>query len=171
MQTDPAAAPSARPSAHAGATRWLILAGVWFCYACFGLVATSLAPLVPVIVEDLGIGHGAMGSIMGAWQLVYIFAAVPCGLLLDRLGARHAIALGGLDRGRLWPVARALLLAGGVGQTFVAHYFLTASEATLYGLRIRAFEHVHRLSIAEHSESRRGVIVARVTSDVEQLAK
>ena len=37
-----------------------------------------------------------MGTILGAWQLVYIFAAVPCGLLLDRLGARRAVALGTL---------------------------------------------------------------------------
>ena len=95
MQTEADA--SADPSfENSGATRWVILAGVWFCYASFGLVATSLAPLVPLIVEELAISHGAMGSILGAWQLVYIFAAVPCGLLLDRMGARHAIALGGL---------------------------------------------------------------------------
>jgi len=48
---------------------------------------------------------------------------------------------------------------------------ITLTEQTLYELRLRTFEHVHRLSIAEHNESRRGVIVARVTSDVEQLGK
>jgi hypothetical protein len=56
------------------------------------------------------------------------------GLLL--FGGAHialAIALRGVDQGRLWPVARGLLLAAGIGQTYVAHYFLTASEATLYG--------------------------------------
>ena len=95
MQTEPHAEPGT-PAESIGAVRWAVLAGVWLCYASFGLVATSLAPLVPVIVEDLAIGHGAMGSILGAWQLVYIFAAVPCGLLLDRIGARHAIAIGGL---------------------------------------------------------------------------
>ncbi len=48
---------------------------------------------------------------------------------------------------------------------------IALTEQTLYELRLRTFEHVHRLSIAEHNESRRGVIVARVTSDVEQLGK
>ena len=48
---------------------------------------------------------------------------------------------------------------------------ITMTEGTLFDLRLRTFEHVHRLSIAEHNESRRGVIVARVTSDVEQLGK
>jgi CP family cyanate transporter-like MFS transporter len=44
----------------------------------------------------LGMSHVAMGSVMGAWQLVYIFAAVPCGVLLDRLGGRHALLIGAL---------------------------------------------------------------------------
>lgn len=74
--------------------RWFLLAGVWGLYASFGLVATCLAPLVPLIEPELGISHAAMGSIMGAWQLVYIGAAIPCGILLDRLGSRWALALG-----------------------------------------------------------------------------
>jgi ABC-type multidrug transport system fused ATPase/permease subunit len=36
---------------------------------------------------------------------------------------------------------------------------------------MRAFSHVHKLSIAEHSEQRRGALVARVTSDIETLAQ
>lgn len=48
---------------------------------------------------------------------------------------------------------------------------VAASEASLAGLRVRAFEHIHRLSIAEHEEHRRGALVARVTSDIETLAR
>jgi ATP-binding cassette, subfamily B, bacterial len=46
-----------------------------------------------------------------------------------------------------------------------------AAEQSLYGLRVRTFEHVHRLSMAEHGEHRRGALVARVTSDVETMAQ
>jgi putative ABC transport system ATP-binding protein len=46
-----------------------------------------------------------------------------------------------------------------------------ASEDSLLGLRVRTFDHIHRLSIAEHAESRRGALVARVTSDIETLAQ
>jgi CP family cyanate transporter-like MFS transporter len=74
--------------------RWLLLAGVWALYASFGLVATCLAPLVPLIESELKISHAAMGSVMGAWQFVYIVAAIPCGILLDRLGSRAALFLG-----------------------------------------------------------------------------
>ncbi len=45
------------------------------------------------------------------------------------------------------------------------------SEEALYGLRVRLFEHIHRLSIADHTEERKGALVARVTSDVETLAQ
>ncbi|HAP75907.1 MAG TPA: ABC transporter ATP-binding protein [Acidimicrobiaceae bacterium] len=45
------------------------------------------------------------------------------------------------------------------------------SEEALYGLRVRLFEHIHRLSLADHSEERKGALVARVTSDVETLAQ
>jgi len=77
--------------------RWLVLFGVWIIYAAFGLIVTSLAPLVERIEFDLNIGHTAMGSVMGAWQLVFIVAAVPCGFLLDRLGMRWALLLGALS--------------------------------------------------------------------------
>ena len=76
--------------------RWLVLFGVWLIYASFGLIASSLAPLVQRIELDLGMSHTAMGSIMGAWQLVFVAAAVPCGMLLDRLGSRWALLLGAL---------------------------------------------------------------------------
>jgi putative ABC transport system ATP-binding protein len=48
---------------------------------------------------------------------------------------------------------------------------IRAAEASLLGLRVRAFEHIHALSVAEHVDHRRGALVARVTSDVETLAQ
>ncbi len=74
--------------------RWLLLAGLWLCYFSFGAIAASLAPLVVPIQQDLSLSHAALGSIMGAWQFVYIAAAIPAGMLLDRLGGRAALTLG-----------------------------------------------------------------------------
>ena len=76
--------------------RWLVLFGVWTIYCTFGLVVTSLAPLVKLIEHDLAMSHAQMGSVMGAWQLIYIAAALPCGILLDRLGSRWGLLLGAL---------------------------------------------------------------------------
>lgn len=48
---------------------------------------------------------------------------------------------------------------------------VVAAEALLLGLRVRAFSHIHKLSMADHTGSRRGVLVSRVTSDIEALAQ
>jgi ATP-binding cassette, subfamily B, bacterial len=54
----------------------------------------------------------------------------------------------------------------------VAYYRLVrAAEQALCSLRVRVFDHIHRLSMAEHTTTRRGVFVSRVTSDIETLAR
>lgn len=74
--------------------RWVLLGGLWTVYFCFGLVAVSMAPLIPAIGSDLGISNATMGIILGAWPLVYIGSAIPCGVLLDRLAPRESLLLG-----------------------------------------------------------------------------
>lgn len=43
------------------------------------------------------------------------------------------------------------------------------AEEGLYTLRMKLFDHIHRLSLADHNEERRGALVSRVTSDIETL--
>ncbi len=45
------------------------------------------------------------------------------------------------------------------------------SETALSGLRIRAFRHIHNLSMLHQASEQRGVLVARVTSDVDQISR
>ena len=85
---------SAEAAASSNPYRWVMLASIAFLYACFGLTVVSLAPLVGPIRQDLGLTNSEFGSVMGAWPLVYIFFAVPCGALLDRVGPRRVIGLG-----------------------------------------------------------------------------
>ena len=82
------------PSGDSGGYRWVLLGGIWFVYFCFGLIAASMAPLIPAITGELGISNVAMGAILGAWPLVYIASAVPCGVLLDRVAPRSSLTLG-----------------------------------------------------------------------------
>jgi len=76
--------------------RWFLLAGVWTMYLAFGLVAASLAPVLTPLGEDLGLSKSRLGAILGTWPAVFIFAAVPCGRLLDRIGLRWALFAGGV---------------------------------------------------------------------------
>ena len=43
------------------------------------------------------------------------------------------------------------------------------AENGLYTMRVKLYEHIHRLSLADHNEERRGALVSRVTSDIETL--
>jgi putative ABC transport system ATP-binding protein len=43
------------------------------------------------------------------------------------------------------------------------------TEEGLFSLRMKLFDHIHRLSLADHNEEKRGALVSRVTSDIETL--
>jgi MFS transporter, CP family, cyanate transporter len=103
--------------------RWVLLLGVWLLYASFGLVAMSLAPIVRLVEEDLGMSHAAMGSIMGAWQLTYIVSAIPCGILLDRIGSRWALTLGA-----------AFVAASALARGLAPDYFSMLAAVMLFGI-------------------------------------
>ena len=45
------------------------------------------------------------------------------------------------------------------------------AETTILELRVRVFQHLHRLSLADHQEARKGILTARVTSDIETLSQ
>ena len=81
------------PSAPPHPYRWAVLGGVWLMYFSFGVCVASTGPLVAVIASDLGTSYTAMGAVLGAWQLVYIAAALPLGALLDRIGVALGLTL------------------------------------------------------------------------------
>ncbi|MDP6549933.1 MAG: MFS transporter [Dehalococcoidia bacterium] len=74
--------------------RWVMLAGLWLAYVSFGMVSGGIPPLVGSVREDLGLSLSAMGSILGAWPLVYVAVSVPAGALIDRFGLRRSLAAG-----------------------------------------------------------------------------
>jgi ABC-type multidrug transport system fused ATPase/permease subunit len=97
---------------------------------------------VPVLIQQV-LGRGVIGD--AGYRPTFV--AVAC------IGTAVLIAV-------LYVVGRGTFLR-----------LIRAAEASLLGLRLRAFEHIHRLSMAEHSEHRRGALVSRVTSDVETMAQ
>jgi MFS transporter, CP family, cyanate transporter len=74
--------------------RWVILAGVWLLYFSFGVITASMAPLVRPIIDALSLDNARMGVVLGAWPLVYVAAAIPCGAFLDKIGPRKALFVG-----------------------------------------------------------------------------
>ncbi|OLS26980.1 MAG: putative galactarate transporter [Candidatus Thorarchaeota archaeon AB_25] len=81
---------------HSGLSRyrWIILALAWLVYFAFGLILSSIPPLVNIIAQDLALTYSEMGIILGSVILMYIPLAVPAGVGIDRFGEKKAIALG-----------------------------------------------------------------------------
>ncbi|MDG2284821.1 MAG: MFS transporter, partial [Alphaproteobacteria bacterium] len=119
--SDTAAPPPAKSTVHA--YRWVMLAGVWLIYCSFGVTVASIAPLVSVITADLGMSHGAMGSVLGAWPFVYIGASLPCGVLLDRIGPAKGLLLAAL-----------IMAASGALRGFADGHLTLALAVAVFGL-------------------------------------
>lgn len=71
----------------------------------------------------------------------------------------------------LGAVAAVLVVATAAANRATQSRLAGTSEEGLYGLRVRAFGHIHRLPVAYHTEEHRGALVSRVTSDVETLSQ
>jgi ABC-type multidrug transport system fused ATPase/permease subunit len=88
-------------------------------------------------------------------------------------GIDHGI-VGGLDVDvvTLTVVATAavLVVTTACGYLMMRRLF-TVSETALAGVRTRAFRHVHDLSMLHQQSERRGSLVSRVTSDVDQITQ
>jgi ATP-binding cassette, subfamily B, bacterial len=65
----------------------------------------------------------------------------------------------------------ALILVAAWAARTTSQRLATASERALCGLRVRAFNHIHALSMAHHTTEQRGALVSRVTSDIETLGQ
>ena len=76
---------------------WLAVGGMCGVYFSFGLTIGVMGPLVDEISTELELSRSTMGSILGAWALIYIFTSVPAGTVVDRLGLRWSLALGSLS--------------------------------------------------------------------------
>ena len=90
----------------------------------------------------------------------------------------------GIDNGLLVPggpdmtVVMTVASAGAVvlAITFISGYYMnvrlfTVSETALASLRTRTFRHIHDLSMLHQQGERRGVLTARVTTDIDQISQ
>lgn len=105
------------------------------------LVATAGRVIVPIAIQQV-IDGGIEGG------------AVDMGFVLQMI----LIALGAV-----------VVTAGATGWMHLR--LARVAETALSGLRIRAFRHIHDLSMLHQASEQRGVLVARVTSDVDQISR
>ncbi|TCB98106.1 ABC transporter ATP-binding protein [Micromonospora zingiberis] len=104
--------------------------------------------------------------------LVYMLGRVAVPVAVQQ-GIDRGI-VGGLDLNALFTVvavtAAVLVVTTACGYLMMRRLF-TVSETALAGVRVRAFRHVHDLSMLHQQSERRGSLVSRVTSDVDQITQ
>lgn len=116
--------------------------------------------------------------VRGLWVTVLLALFATIGKVLIPFVVQQAtdhgiLAEGGPD---VDFVVRAVLLAAGAilftgfSQYVVNVRLFKAAESGLATLRIRAFRHIHDLSVLTQSTERRGGLVARVTNDVDTIS-
>ena len=89
--------------------------------------------------------------------------------IIDRGLQVGAVDLDFVVRMTLAAVVAVVVTAGATGWMHLR--LARVSETALSGLRIRAFRHIHDLSMLHQASEQRGVLVARVTSDVDQISR
>jgi ATP-binding cassette subfamily B protein len=113
---------------------------------------------------------GLAGTLVLA--LVYMVGRVAVPVAVQK-GIDNGI-VGGLDLGVVWTVVAittaVLVLTTTCGYLMMRRLF-TVSETALANVRTRAFRHVHDLSMLHQQSERRGSLVSRVTSDVDQITQ
>ncbi len=80
----------------------------------------------------------------------------------------------GVDMGFVLEMSAYALVAVALTASFTGWMHLRlakVAETALSGLRIRAFRHIHDLSMLHQASEQRGVLVTRVTSDVDQISR
>jgi ATP-binding cassette, subfamily B, bacterial len=109
------------------------------------------------------LGLALMGAVGRVSVPILIQQAIDRGIRPD--GVRLGTVL------ILCAIGTLVIIVTGLAQRTAVVRLGVRAEDALYGLRVRLFHHIHRLSLADHAEERRGTLVARVTSDMETLTQ
>ena len=102
--------------------KWVISGLGFFIYFSMGLISSTLSAIVTPVMNDLNLTYSQMGFVLGAWQLAYIFVALPMGLLTDRLGSYKSLLL-----------ASMLMSASAVLRAFAVNFEILTASVAFFG--------------------------------------
>jgi ATP-binding cassette, subfamily B, bacterial len=121
------------------------------------------------LTPELRLGLG--GTLLLAFVATVGRVIVPIALqqVFDR-----GLTPGGVDMGfvgSMTLVSLAAVVVTGLTTSWMYVRLARVSETALSGLRVRAFRHIHDLSMLHQASEQRGSLVARVTSDVDEISR
>ncbi|WP_278237295.1 ABC transporter ATP-binding protein [Isoptericola sp. AK164] len=116
--------------------------------------------------------------VQGLWITLALAVLAAAGRVVVPLAVQRTVddgilAAGGPDASRvltLTLLAAGAIVVAGLCTAVVNVRLFRTTEAGLATLRVRAFRHVHDLSTLSQGSERRGALVSRVTTDVDQIS-
>ena len=115
---------------------------------------------------------GAVITVLMALIVASGSLAIP--ILIQQILDKGLTGTEGLDSGFIYSsciIALILIVLVIIIQRATYNRLVKIAETTILELRIRVFAHLQRLSLADHLEARKGILTARVTSDIETLSQ
>ena len=115
---------------------------------------------------------GAVITVLMALIVASGSLAIP--ILIQQILDKGLAGTEGLDSGFIYSsciIALVLIVLVIIIQRATYNRLVKIAETTILELRIRVFAHLQRLSLADHLEARKGILTARVTSDIETLSQ
>ncbi len=115
---------------------------------------------------------GAVITVLMALIVASGSLAIP--ILIQQILDKGLTGTEGLDSGFIYSsciIALVLIVLVIIIQRATYNRLVKIAETTILELRIRVFAHLQRLSLADHIEARKGILTARVTSDIETLSQ
>lgn len=114
----------------------------------------------------------------GIWVTLALAVVATAGRIVIPVAVQQTVdsailASGGVDTTRvvyLILLATGVLVIAGLSSARVNVRLFRRTELGLANLRVRAFRHVHDLSVLSQNTERRGSLVSRVTSDVDTIS-
>jgi ATP-binding cassette subfamily B protein len=133
-------------------------------------------PILSTLRRGLGLSPELRTGLAGTlgFALVWTAGRIAVPVAIQQGIDRGVLAEGGTDLGTVGLVvaftAGVLVISTACGYAMMVRLF-TVSETALAGVRVRAFRHVHDLSMLHQQAERRGALTSRVTSDVDTITQ
>jgi NNP family nitrate/nitrite transporter-like MFS transporter len=75
--------------------RWVMVGLMWLMLFALGLNWLSFAPLILLVMQDLGMTFEESGILMGLVPVALVILCIPSGLFADRIGVKKTVLIGG----------------------------------------------------------------------------
>lgn len=132
-----------------------------------------------VSMQVIGRGVSVAPALKSGIGLTFLLALLGTGArivipILLQLSIDHGLTENGVDIPyilRLCLIGLLCVVGSSIALRAATQRLGSRAELGLFILRRRLFDHIHRLSIEDHNNEKRGALVSRVTSDIETLTQ